>query len=244
MHRITPKARGYFLAILAALVALLLRKMLSPLLGAENPYLTVWAAIVFSAWYCGVGPSVAGALVCVFGVWYWFLPYVNSFALQNPKAEISGMALFSVLSGFIIALGEANRRSKARSDRDAAERKRIEDELRAAQEQLEDRVGARTAQLNIVNQRLSVEAARVRAQAEWLDAANDAILSWAPMKPSPIGTKARNGSMDGQGRRRWGTVPTNCCALSFPSPLPKSRGSASKAGGRESWSIPGGTVPR
>ncbi len=176
MHRITPKARGYFLAILAALVALLLRKMLSPLLGTENPYLTVWAAIVFSAWYCGVGPSVAGALVCVFGVWYWFLPYVNSFALQNPKAEISGMALFSVLSGFIIALGEANRRSKARSDRDAAERKRIEDELRAAQEQLEDRVGERTAQLNIVNQRLSVEAARVRAQAEWLDAANDAIF--------------------------------------------------------------------
>jgi PAS domain S-box-containing protein len=176
MHRVTPKAQGYFLAILAALVALLLRKMLSPLLGADNPYLTVWAAIVFSAWYCGIGPSIACTLVCVLGVWYWFLPYVNSFALQNPKAEISGIALFSVLSGFIIALGEANRRSKARSERETVERKRIEEELREAQEQLEHRVDERTAQLNIANQRLSEEATRVRAQTEWLDAANDAIF--------------------------------------------------------------------
>ena len=160
---ITPKARGYFLAILAALVALLLRKMLSPLLGAENPYLTVWAAIVFSAWYCGIGPSVACALVCALGVWYWFLPYANSFALQNPKAEISGMALFLVLSGFVIALGEANRRSKARSEREAAERKRIEDELREAQGQLEHRVEERTAQLNIANQRLSEEATKSKS---------------------------------------------------------------------------------
>src|SRR5580704_18970579 len=124
MRRVTPKVRGYFLAILAALVALLLRKMLSPLLGAGNPYLTVWAAIVFSAWYCGIGPSVLCTIASVFGVWYWFLPYVHSFVLQNSKAEISGMALFSVLSGFIIALGEANCRSKARSELEAAERKR------------------------------------------------------------------------------------------------------------------------
>jgi len=176
MRRVTPKARGYFLAILAALVALLLRKMISPLLGAENPYLTVWAAIVFSAWYCGVGPSVVCTIVSVFGVWYWFLPYVNSFVLQNPKAEISGMVLFALLSGFVIALGEANRRAKGQSEREVAERGRVENELREAQEQLEHRVEERTEQLHIANQRLSEEATRVRAQAEWLDAANDAIF--------------------------------------------------------------------
>jgi PAS domain S-box-containing protein len=176
MRRIIRGARPYFLAVLAALAALLLRKMLSPLLGTDNPYLTAWAALVVSAWYYGIGPSVVCTLVSVLGVWYWFLPYFHSFVFQNSKAEISGMVLFSVLSGLIIALGEANRRSKTRSKLEAVERGRIENELRRAQAQLENRVHERTAELNIANQKLSQEAARVGAQAEWLDAANDAIF--------------------------------------------------------------------
>lgn len=48
-------ARRYGLAILAAIVALLLRELLTPFLGENNPYHTVWAAVVFSAWYCGLG---------------------------------------------------------------------------------------------------------------------------------------------------------------------------------------------
>jgi hypothetical protein len=43
-------ARRYSLAILAAIVALILRQLLSPLLGESNPYHTVWAAVFFSAW--------------------------------------------------------------------------------------------------------------------------------------------------------------------------------------------------
>jgi signal transduction histidine kinase len=146
--------RPYFVAILAALVALLLRKMLSPLLGTDNPYHTVWAAIVFTAWFCGVGPSIVSTLISVLGVWYWFLPLSSSFALQNPRSEISGMVGFLVFSSFIIALGGANRRSKARSEREVAERKRIEDELRRTQAQLESRVHERTAELNTANQNL------------------------------------------------------------------------------------------
>jgi PAS domain S-box-containing protein len=176
MPRITPDARRYFLAVLAAVAALLLRFILSPWLGTDNPYLTAWAAVVVSAWYCGIGPSIVCTLISALGVWYFFLPYFHSFTFQNPKTEISGMALFLGLSGFIIALGEANRRSKARSEREAAERSRIQDELRKAQAQLEHRVEERTAELNVANQKLSQEAARVRAQAEWLDAANDAIF--------------------------------------------------------------------
>jgi len=176
MRKTMPVARDYLLGVSVALVALLLRHLLSPLLGMENPYLTAWAAVVFSAWYCGIGPSIVSTLISVFGVWYWFLPYFNSFTLQNPRTEISGMVLFSALSSFVIALGEANRQSKARSVREVKERRRIEEELRNAQAQLESRVQERTAELNLANRSLSQEAAKVRAQAEWLDAANDAIF--------------------------------------------------------------------
>ncbi len=154
MRRFFPDARRYGVAILASLVALLVREMLSPLLGEGNPYHTVWLAVVFSAWYCGVGPSVVGTLVSVAGIWYLFLPPFHSFALQNPEVEISGMIGFLVFSGFIIALGEANRRSKARSEREVAERKQIEDELRRTQAQLESRVQERTAELNTAYQSL------------------------------------------------------------------------------------------
>jgi len=176
MRKTLPDAQDYLLGALAALIALLLRHLLSPLLGMENPYLTAWAAVVFSAWYCGMGPSIVCTLLSVFGVWYWFLPYFNSFTFQNPETEISGMVLFSALSGLVIALGEANRQSKVRSVREVEERRRIEADLRTAQAELESRVQERTGELSLANQSLSHEAAKVRAQAEWLDAANDAIF--------------------------------------------------------------------
>jgi hypothetical protein len=46
----------YGAALLAAAAALFIRKLLDPALGAEDPFHTAWAAVVFSAWYCGVGP--------------------------------------------------------------------------------------------------------------------------------------------------------------------------------------------
>src|ERR1700682_1838990 len=54
MRRLIPDVRRYSLAISSALAALLLRKILTPLFGHENPYLTTWAALVISAWYCGI----------------------------------------------------------------------------------------------------------------------------------------------------------------------------------------------
>jgi PAS domain S-box-containing protein len=105
-----------------------------------------------------------------------FLPYLKSLTFENPRTEISGMVLFSALSALVIAMGEANRQSKLRSERENTERMRVEDELRRAQAQLETRVQERTAELNVAYQKLSQEAARVREQADWLDAANDAIF--------------------------------------------------------------------
>ncbi len=126
-------AARYTFAVLTAVLALLLRQALSPLIGAHYPYFTVWAAVVFSAWYCGLGPSIVTTLISALGVWYWFLPPLHSFRLQDPKTQISGLVGFGVLSGFIIALGEANRRSrhKKRSVEDAIREKESEFHLLA-----------------------------------------------------------------------------------------------------------------
>jgi signal transduction histidine kinase len=155
-------AGRYGLAVLAAVVALLLRRALTPLLGENNPYHTVWAAVVFAAWYCGTGPAIVATLMSLLGVWYWFIPTHGSYPIEEPKHEISGMFGFVVLSGLIVALGETNRRSAARSEKEIAERKRAQDELRRAHDQLETRVAERTAELNSVNENLRALSAQLQ----------------------------------------------------------------------------------
>jgi|SRR5580658_5668582 signal transduction histidine kinase len=139
--------RQYGTALLAAIAALLLRRLLAPVLGDQNPYHTAWAAVVFSAWYCGVGPSVVTILVDLIGIWYWFLPPSGSFTLANPRTDIAGMLGFVIFSGCIVAFCETTRRSLARS-------RWAEDQLRNAHSDLEHKVQQRTAELSIANESL------------------------------------------------------------------------------------------
>ena len=149
MQRISmaENLRRYGAALLAAIAALLLYKLLAPILNGQNPYHPAWAAVVFSAWYCGVGPSIIAILLDLMGIWYWFLPPAGSFQLANPKADISGMLGFVAFSGFIVALGETNRRSLAKS-------RLAEEHLRSAHTELERKVQERTTELSRANENL------------------------------------------------------------------------------------------
>ena len=139
--------RRYGAALLAAVAALYVRKLLAPALGIDNPFHTAWAAVVFSAWYCGIGPSIVAILLDLMGVWYWFLPPAASLHLANPKAGLSGILGFVVFSGLIVALGESNRRSLAKSQL-------AEEQLRRAHGDLERKVRERTAELSMANENL------------------------------------------------------------------------------------------
>lgn len=151
----------YVLGTLAAVAALLLRALLSPFLGSQNPYHTLWLAVVFSAWYCGIGPSIVTILIGAAGVWYWFLPPYHSFSIKTG-VELSGMLGFLVLSGVIVALGESTRRIMARQQQ-------VEEALMKTQAELEDRVKDRTAALE-------EKTAELLEKATLLDLVNDAIF--------------------------------------------------------------------
>jgi PAS domain S-box-containing protein len=150
----------YSLGILAAIFALLLRRLLSPVLGGQNPYHTLWLAVVFSSWYCGIGPSIITVVVGGLGIWYWFLPPMG-WRIQAAQ-EAYGMLGFVLFSAVIIALGESTRRVIEK--RRAAERA-----LTQVQQELEDRVRERTSALERTT-------AEVVEKAALLDLANDAIF--------------------------------------------------------------------
>jgi signal transduction histidine kinase len=148
----------YVLAILIAIGALFFRQLLLPLLGESNPFHTAWPAVIFAAWYCGMGPAIVTAILEVVGIWYWFLPPAHTFTLSDPKSEISGMVGFLVFSGFIIALGEAYRRSLFRSQS-------AEQRLQKAHDELERTVKERTVDLTRANENyreLSVQVLRLQ----------------------------------------------------------------------------------
>ncbi len=134
----------YALAGASAVAALLLREVLGPAFRTHYPYHTVWLAVVFSAWYCGIGPSIFSITVSIAGIWYLFLPPYHSL-LGKSHTEVLGVLSFLAFSAIIVALGESNRRL-------ALKRKKAEEELRRAQTELEERVRQRTAALETMKE--------------------------------------------------------------------------------------------
>ena len=131
----------YMSAILAIVLALIFRLALSPVLGSERfPYATLFGAMVFCAWYCGIGPSIVALALSLGSVLFLFSKPHFTFRLEDPVQQIGGMLLFTLVSAFIVALGESNRRAQAT---------------------LEIRIAQRTAELSMANQSLRAITARI-----------------------------------------------------------------------------------
>ncbi|HXC43594.1 MAG TPA: sensor histidine kinase [Candidatus Dormibacteraeota bacterium] len=143
----------YGLAVLAASAALLSRAVLSPEFGSHYPYHTVWLAIIFVAWYCGLGPSILAVGIGALGIWYWFLPPYHSISGKN-HIEYFGMIGFLTFSAIIVALGESNRRLFVK-------REKAERALHEANEELEERVSQRTGELERSNESARRLSARI-----------------------------------------------------------------------------------
>src|SRR3984893_19188773 len=102
----------YVMAFLATVAGLFIRAVLNPFLGEYLPYLTLFPALAFCAWYCGVGPSILSVTLSLFGVRYWVIPSVEPHS-SNMVRSI-GMLVFLLASGVVVYMGEARRRENER----------------------------------------------------------------------------------------------------------------------------------
>ncbi len=105
----------YAFAVLTVAGAVGLRLALDPLLGSQSPYLPFVAAVLLTGRLCGRGPALAGTLLSVLSVWYFFLEPHYSFAISSPNS-LAGLGLFVVI-GAAISLLETRR---GQSDSEAA----------------------------------------------------------------------------------------------------------------------------
>lgn len=122
-------------AALCTALSLAFRWLLDPLLGTRNPYTFIFLAVLVSARYFGIGPSILSALVGGAASTYLFAPKPDGF----PAELLSVVFLFFLLiCGVAIWLMELQRRDR----RIAEENARLAIE-RLAELQREEGVSAR-----------------------------------------------------------------------------------------------------
>jgi signal transduction histidine kinase len=136
----------YVLAFCAVLIAFVVGVAVNPLLGDRVLYVLLVPAIAFSAWYCGIGPSIFAISLSVLAAMYGFTLRPHPF--HTPKAsEYVALLAFLFSSILILALGESRRRHN--------------EKLRTEQGELETKVRERTVELDTVNRNLRELSARL-----------------------------------------------------------------------------------
>lgn len=161
----------YAIAASAAVLAIVLRGLLDPVLGHVAFYATVYIAVAFCAVVCGLGPAVVTGTIGFLAVFYWFVDPRNSLSISR-QSELHSITGFFLVSAVLTALGVANRekqlqlnKSIAALSKEADERRHAEEDLQRAHDLLEQRVAQRTADLSKALERLKAEI-EVRKQAE------------------------------------------------------------------------------
>jgi C4-dicarboxylate-specific signal transduction histidine kinase len=138
----------YGVAIVAAVLALLLTLLLWPMIKPSVSPL-FFAAVMLSAWYGGLGPGLLATALAVVAIDYFFLP--------PPSTRIIALDEFLRLGVFVLVALLISSLTAAR--------KRAEEALRRAHDELELHVQERTAELGKTNAALRAEIAE-RKEAE------------------------------------------------------------------------------
>jgi len=136
----------YGLPVAAVLIACVVCNRMNPYTGIGVAYVLLFPAVAFSAWYCGVGPSIVTMLLALVGAAYGFVPRIHAFTYPNTAESVATLA-FLLASVIVIVMGESRRRQN--------------ETLHKSLGELEVKVQERTADLDVVNQNLRDLSARL-----------------------------------------------------------------------------------
>jgi transcriptional regulator with PAS, ATPase and Fis domain len=125
--------RGYGAAVLSVLVALLISHW--PFLHLESAPVSLFlCAVMFSAWWGGVGPGFLATVLSALAFYYSFLPPVDSLAAK--PSQIPRFLVFIVSALFVGSLSVAQRRTTESLRRTRDDLKETVQELKKTNEAL------------------------------------------------------------------------------------------------------------
>ena len=109
------RLRQYMVAILAAVLAILVRGALNPFLLSDHAFVMSLLAVVAVAWQGGFGPALLTLVLSLAGTIYFFLEPRAVFSVLRQSDQIAAGLFF--LCGIVAAqLGEAQRRSRRKAE--------------------------------------------------------------------------------------------------------------------------------
>ena len=147
---------GYVFAVAVTALATWLKYLAQPDIIPANVPISYVLAVVITAFFFGLGPSILCSIVSVFAYDYYFLPPIHNL-ISFHILEVP-IALIFLFTGIIISYLSSSLRKKSEEARkEVAVRKHSEDELIAYRENLEEMVKQRTAELEKANQDLKNE---------------------------------------------------------------------------------------
>jgi signal transduction histidine kinase/CheY-like chemotaxis protein len=128
-----------------------LRMLFDPFLHDHFPFGLCYVAVLFSAWYGGWGPALLAFVLGLLATNYFFIAPRDTFAFLAGE-HLIGLAVYSFVGFagifFSESLRAARRRAEANAletlakrkelEREIGERQRVEEQLRAREEQLAD----------------------------------------------------------------------------------------------------------
>jgi PAS domain S-box-containing protein len=100
----------YSAAIIAAGFAILARLALDPVWGSTLPFITLFPAIMLSAWLGGFWPGIITTIITGAAAGYFWIEPRRSWAVSDPSGLL-GLLVFVAVGGAISALNEAWRRA-------------------------------------------------------------------------------------------------------------------------------------
>jgi PAS domain S-box-containing protein len=123
-----PPLLRYGVAVLATLIAALLRLALGPFVADSRsviPFITFFPAVLFASWYAGFRAGLLSVLLSALAADYFFVSPVGSFRMPD-RADQAALLIFVVVGLALALLGHSQRQALARAEREAAQRKRAE----------------------------------------------------------------------------------------------------------------------
>src|SRR5262245_58566263 len=101
---------AYGVAVAAVVAAVLLRLLLEPLVRDRVPFITLFPAIAFVAWFCGRDPALFALVVSFLAVACFILQPRYSFAIGQIEYQ-AGLVLYVVFGLGFIAMFESLRKA-------------------------------------------------------------------------------------------------------------------------------------
>jgi len=117
LNRIQPRAAWlrYIVAVGAVAAAFLLRSVLHSRLGPLAPFITFFPAVVFTAWFGGLGPGLLATALSATLTGYFFISPIHLFRIDNSSdaANLGRFIIGAVLVTLLMdALYKARRRAE------------------------------------------------------------------------------------------------------------------------------------